>query len=47
MIDIHPYLNHWKTQQKEQRLYHKKLAQEARDSLEQIIDYLIQNFEFK
>jgi predicted nucleotidyltransferase len=47
MHEIDPYLDYWKTKQQETQSYHQMLAQEAKESLVPIIDYLIQNFNIK
>lgn len=47
MNKITPYLNYWKNKQKETQLYNQQLAEEAKESLVPIIDYLTQNFNIK
>ena len=47
MTDITPYLNYWRNKQQKEQAYHQKLAQQAKDSLEPIINYLTQNFKIK
>jgi predicted nucleotidyltransferase len=44
MSEINPYLEYWQKRQREQQEYNQKLAQEARQNLQPVIDYLKENF---
>jgi len=44
MSASNPYLEYWQKRQKEQQEYNQKLAQEARENLQPVIDYLKENF---
>ena len=47
MQNTDPYLDYWRNQQKQQQAHNQYLAQQARQNLETIIQYLIQAFPIK